>query len=670
MSKNKLKNVDQEIRIMRKLNHPNIVRLVESFQNRRNIHVVMTFAGKKTLKTYMSQKKSIPKFSIISLIFGQVLDAVSYLHSNEIAHRDLKLENLVISSSTLKTTLVDFGFSREEQKTPQSHICGTPCYMAPELLKKKTHFFKPVDMWALGVLLFYLLTKTFPYHGKSDSEIHKNISTYDPDYGLIKLDPPLRNDVVGLVKEMLVRDPRKRAGIGFVKRSFEKLVEETQVVNNVIASPRGLVSGQSGQIGAGEGASQAQSRQILALSDFSNFESSTPISMMLSKKATEGVVEMPRGGNLTGFGVSDIGRIKINPGLKFEDKGLKTKRTGLVASRSKKFVQKFSEEIKKKAEKAAQNEKFKNENFLDYSGLEAPESNPDRTNVLKDPLDVQNMPENRPFGNLYQNMGENDIFVDESSSTLKQSFSSHMKHKSRHSLLPNYQESKRTHQEDHPASNTSYGHFEYSSAAELQQEARHTFPYSGQHTQKQGLFDSYLQNSHLPKTTENQKYGEKSDQEPSWGLPKPPKTEPSGVDLTDMDDCSVVIEDQLGTKRDEPSEKTDTGVLISDLKDHQPFLKAAKKEFTGQGWRERAGTKINKNPLSRVNVGYDSLEDSEQSLKENFGAANQRYKSGLVLRDSKQALSQLVAKSKKNSTHTSSKDLFALAGNSSVKNKG
>ncbi len=109
-------------------------------------------------------------------IFKQVAEGVAYLHSHNIVHRDLKLDNILIEESTRMVKLIDFGFSVVVGNGVKLKVfCGTPSYMAPEIVRKHEYDGKPVDIWALGVLLFVLLTGTFPFRGISEQDLYQKI---------------------------------------------------------------------------------------------------------------------------------------------------------------------------------------------------------------------------------------------------------------------------------------------------------------------------------------------------------------------------------------------------------------------------------------------------------------------------------------------------------------
>ncbi len=107
----------------------------------------------------------------VKYLFKQIVDAIVHLHQKGIAHLDLKLENLLLSVDWLPNglekqaiKLIDFGFSREVDGLCKT-FCGTPSYMAPEIILRKSYDPRKADAWALGVLLYYFLCGTFPFKG-------------------------------------------------------------------------------------------------------------------------------------------------------------------------------------------------------------------------------------------------------------------------------------------------------------------------------------------------------------------------------------------------------------------------------------------------------------------------------------------------------------------------
>ena len=109
-------------------------------------------------------------------LFKQIIIALSYCHKKSIAHRDIKLENILLDKSKKEIKLIDFGFSTcipNDKKIKM--FCGTPSYMAPEIVMKSEYCGPPADMWASGVLLYALMNGQFPFKGQNDKELYKKI---------------------------------------------------------------------------------------------------------------------------------------------------------------------------------------------------------------------------------------------------------------------------------------------------------------------------------------------------------------------------------------------------------------------------------------------------------------------------------------------------------------
>ena len=131
LSSEKKKNaVKNEIEILKVLRHPNIAKYHNVIENRRNTHLIMEHGGKVNLKDLIDKKKITRTFAIKS--FKKIVEAVAYIHSLGIVHRDLKVENITVNKQQ-EVKLVDFGFAVKHKGKKLTDILGTPNYMGPEI---------------------------------------------------------------------------------------------------------------------------------------------------------------------------------------------------------------------------------------------------------------------------------------------------------------------------------------------------------------------------------------------------------------------------------------------------------------------------------------------------------------------------------------------------------
>ena len=126
------------------------------------------------------------------------------MHNEDVAHRDIKLENILIENHTKKVKIIDFGFcccSKEKLKI----FCGTPSYMSPEIVSKREYYGAPADIWACGVLLYVLLLGTFPFKSSFEKDLFRKIQR-----GIFSYSTNISEEAKDLIKSILVTDPFKR----------------------------------------------------------------------------------------------------------------------------------------------------------------------------------------------------------------------------------------------------------------------------------------------------------------------------------------------------------------------------------------------------------------------------------------------------------------------------
>ena len=166
----KRKAAQREITVLKRLQHPSIIKLHDLIDTPKQIYIVTDYVKGISLQQYSkSLTNRIIRETTARRIFKQVAESTAYLHSINTVHRDIKLDNILIEEGTRMVKLIDFGFSVVVANHQRLKIfCGTPSYMSPEIVRKHEYDGKPVDMWALGVLLYVMLTGTFPFRGVSE----------------------------------------------------------------------------------------------------------------------------------------------------------------------------------------------------------------------------------------------------------------------------------------------------------------------------------------------------------------------------------------------------------------------------------------------------------------------------------------------------------------------
>ena len=227
-----IEHTKTERSVLRKIRHPFVVSLNFAFQTGSGasgkLYMVMDYVPGGDLYYHLRRQTKFKEEVVIGVWAAELTQAIGYVHSLGIVFRDLKLENLLLDAKG-HVHLADFGLSKEVDSLEQKlrTFCGTPFYMAPELVRTQTSrsrrepgngYTKEVDWWAVGVIIFELMTGQPPFNAQSMQELYRKIDSHPIDRVVEALQrdafsPPAESSL-SLVRELLEREPTQRLGAG------------------------------------------------------------------------------------------------------------------------------------------------------------------------------------------------------------------------------------------------------------------------------------------------------------------------------------------------------------------------------------------------------------------------------------------------------------------------
>ena len=234
-----MKKILYETDLMKKLNHPNITKILEMFEDEKYFMIIMEYINGGNLFSFVKKRRKLSE-KTAKFLFRQIILGIKYIHEQNIVHRDIKLENLLIDLNN-NVKICDFGIGRKiKNKNQLLHDqCGTLMYMAPEILlssKEKGYEGFPVDIWSSGISLYIMLSGTLPFNYKNKKNTEENeeeeneedeesisekskSNKKDDDnfklqYSIVYKEPKkiekISDEARDLLKGLLNKDPKKR----------------------------------------------------------------------------------------------------------------------------------------------------------------------------------------------------------------------------------------------------------------------------------------------------------------------------------------------------------------------------------------------------------------------------------------------------------------------------
>ena len=240
LNENQLKRLENEVTILSKLDHPNIISYYQTFSDKESFYIVTAFYSGGSVEEELS-KRSFDEDEVRDLV-RTLLYAVSYCHRNKIVHRDIKMGNIVYHNEAKKLEeikLIDFGLAKINDDTNglMHTTVGTMVFCAPEVFSKT--YTEKCDIWSVGVLTYILLSKFHPFDGPSAKAIQKNIKTKSVSFDL-KAFADVSNECKDFILKLLPKDPQTRLSadgalkhVWFTNENFDAMSFKSREISDL-----------------------------------------------------------------------------------------------------------------------------------------------------------------------------------------------------------------------------------------------------------------------------------------------------------------------------------------------------------------------------------------------------------------------------------------------------
>lgn len=207
-----IERINREIKFLKKFKNINIIKIYEIIETKSNVYFIMEHASGGELFNYIVRNKKVDEKEA-SFFFSQIVHALDFIHKQNIVHRDVKPENMLLTENkTIK--LIDFGLSNQYTKggllkTP----CGSPCYAAPEMILGRKYQGTQIDIWSLGITLYAMICGFLPFEDKNNDKLYKKILD-------CKLEFPshVSDYAKDIITKILAVNPSKRIGFDQIKQ--------------------------------------------------------------------------------------------------------------------------------------------------------------------------------------------------------------------------------------------------------------------------------------------------------------------------------------------------------------------------------------------------------------------------------------------------------------------
>jgi len=205
IARKQVSHTKSEKNILMKIQHPFIVNLNYAFQTKDKLYMILDYINGGELFFHLKKEGRFAE-NRVKLYAAEIASALDHLHNLDIVYRDLKPENILLDAEG-HICITDFGLSKQIESSEGTHtFCGTPEYLAPEVLKGQGHG-TPVDWWSLGTLLFEMLTGLPPFYAQNVNVMYTKILS-----GELRFPSYISDNAKSLLEGLLTRDPEKRLG--------------------------------------------------------------------------------------------------------------------------------------------------------------------------------------------------------------------------------------------------------------------------------------------------------------------------------------------------------------------------------------------------------------------------------------------------------------------------